>query len=66
MTKNVGNTERMIRFLLGLILIGAALFVPMHPYAQIGLAAAGAIALITAAISFCPLWSIFGVNTCKR
>jgi hypothetical protein len=28
--------------------------------------AAGAIALITGAIGYCPLWTLLGINTCPR
>lgn len=53
MTCNVGNTDRIIRGVLGLALIGAGV------YFSIWLAVVGAILVGTAAVKFCPIyWSI--------
>ena len=52
MTCNVGGVEQPIRVAVGILLIG------------IGALAAGAILLLTAAIGFCPLTALLGINTC--
>ncbi|WP_447601294.1 YgaP family membrane protein [Nitrospira sp. Nam80] len=64
MTCNVGGIERPIRILLGLALVavGASAELPVAGMALVLLA--GAIALITGVIGFCPAWALLGVNTC--
>jgi hypothetical protein len=61
---NIGSTERVIRLVLGggLLLIGYAAGLPA--WAAAAAYVAGAIALVTGAVRFCPLWQLFGVNTC--
>jgi hypothetical protein len=66
MTANIGNAERMTRFIAGALLLALGLFAPLHPYIQIALIAAGVIAVITAAVRFCPIWAVLGINTCGR
>jgi hypothetical protein len=66
MKQNVGTTERAIRLLLAVALVSVALFVPVSYYVKLALYAAAAIAVITAAVGFCPLWGLFGINTCAR
>jgi hypothetical protein len=65
MKKNGGNVDRIIRFLMGLLL--AALY-----FADIATGAAGywvlvmgIIFLVTATFSFCPLYAVFGIGTCS-
>jgi len=60
--KNVGPTDRMIRFVLGIVLL-ALFFVLPAPVKYVGLL--GIVALVTGAINFCPLYKLIGVNTCK-
>ena len=56
---NVGNTEKIIRFVLGLVFVWVA-----YTYSPWWYLVA-AILIVTAAAGFCPLTSAFGVNTCK-
>jgi hypothetical protein len=61
--KNVGNIDRVIRFIAGLALAYGA-------YAASGLAVyilgvASAAALITGVIGYCGLYTLLGINTCK-
>lgn len=58
MVKNVGLVDRILRVLIGLVLIGWGV------YAKNWLGAIGIIPIITAVISFCPLYKIFGISTC--
>jgi len=60
MSKNIGNPERVVRAVIGVVLIGATLADVLPVWGWIGV-----VPLATAAVSFCPLWRIFGVNTCK-
>ena len=67
MSVNVGNIDRIIRFLIGVLAI-AAIFV--GPFAgagweRIALGIVGAIMIGTSVFKFCPLYQIFGINTCK-
>ena len=57
MACNVGGIERPIRIVLGIVLIGIGAFADLPP---IGMG----ITLAIGAIGFCPLWSLFGINTC--
>lgn len=62
MKKNVGGLDRMLR-----IIIGAALllgFVMNSDGAYSWLYLIGIIPLATGLMSSCPLYSIFGLNTC--
>lgn len=62
MEKNEGNLDRMIRVLLGLALIAYALLMPTASLAVI--AWIGVIPLVTGLIGWCPIYRIFGMNTC--
>lgn len=61
MSKNVGGIDRILRIVLGLGLLGFALF-SGHPYAWLGWI--GVVPLATGLLSTCPLYSIVGLNTC--
>ena len=64
MTKNVGTIDRILRIVIGAALI-AGFF--LNPGAQYGwLYLIGIIPLATGLVSSCPLYSIFGMNTCQR
>ncbi len=67
MTVNVGNIDRIIRLLIG---IAAIALVFVGPFAgagwqRIAFAIVGAIMIGTSAIKFCPLYRVFGINSCK-
>lgn len=59
MKTNVGATERVIRALLGLAIIGAGV------YFQSWWGAIGAVLLLTAAMGWCLPYAIFGFSTKK-
>lgn len=64
MKNNVGNIDRIIRLLLSVVLV--ILWFTGTLTGTIGIVAlvlAGVFTL-TAAIGFCPLYAIFGMNTC--
>lgn len=60
MNKNVCVLDRVIRILLGIALIGATLAGVIGVWGWIG-----AVPLATGLIGFCPLYRIFGVNSCS-
>ncbi len=59
---NVGNLDRIIRVVLGVVLIGAFFVFPDTPYRWLLLI--GIIPLGTALIASCPIYSIFGLSSC--
>lgn len=61
MKTNLGNTDRIIRAIAGLALIGASLMGLIGAWGWIGL-----VPLATAFVSFCPLYALLGMNTCPR
>ena len=60
MKANVGGIDRFIRIIVGLGLIGWALFAEGPAWAWIGV-----LPLATGLFSFCGAYSILGINTCK-
>jgi hypothetical protein len=63
MTCNVGGADRGIRLLLGIALLALALTHTVTGTMAIVAYVVGGIALVTAAVRFCPAWAIFGINT---
>ena len=61
MPVNVGALDRIVRLVFAAILVALFAFAP-SPIRWIGVIAA--IPLLTGAIAFCPLYSLFGINTC--
>ena len=59
MKSNVGNTDKIVRVTLALI-IGA-----LGIYFKNWWALVAIVPLLTALFSFCPLYTIFGLNTCS-
>jgi Protein of unknown function (DUF2892) len=59
MKTNVGSIDRIARVLIGLLLITLAAMGTIGMWGWIGI-----VPLATAAFSVCPLYSIFGLNTC--
>lgn len=64
MTRNLGNIERGIRAVLGIVLIAVGYTAGISQEAAIAVYVVGAIALVTGAVGFCPAWKLFGINTC--
>lgn len=61
---NVGDTDRIVRGVLGIVLVLIGLFVPMTSLAlQIILLVIGALLIVTAAIRFCPVYRLLGFST---
>ena len=61
---NVGGIERPMRILLGILMLGIGAFADLTPLSTGIALIVGAIALVTGAIGYCPLWTLFGINTC--
>jgi len=58
--KNVGGIDKILRIVVGLILISLVFIGPTTPWGWIGI-----IPLATGLINFCPLYPLLGINTCK-
>jgi len=65
MKKNMGTTDRGIRTVIALVI--AVLFFTNVISGTLGivLAVVAGIFLLTSVVSFCPLYAIFGIKTCK-
>jgi len=61
--KNVGMIDRVVRIIIGIVLIAAfALNIVAAPWSYL-VALIGLIALVTGAVGTCPLYSVLGFTT---
>ncbi|MBM1634481.1 DUF2892 domain-containing protein [Sulfitobacter mediterraneus] len=69
MTANVGSIDRVLRVVLGLILIALPFVSNMALFASgtatVIAVVVGLVLIATSAMRFCPLYRIFGIRTCK-
>jgi len=61
MTINMGSADRIIRAVVGVVLIALVFVGPQTPWGWIGI-----IPLATAAFGICPAYSLLGIKTCKK
>ena len=61
MARNLGDADKVIRIVLGWILVS---MVFVGPKTYLGLI--GVTLVVTALFSFCPLYRIVGIRTCKQ
>jgi len=68
MERNEGTLDRVIRIILGVILIGLGIFFQSSwgMVAMIVLIVLGLIALITGIVGFCGLYKLFKISTIKK
>ena len=59
MKTNVGGIDRILRIVIGLVLIGLAATGTIGVWGWIGV-----VPLATAAMGFCPLYTMLGFSTC--
>ena len=57
---NIGKLDASIRYIVGALLLAVLVFVE-GPWSLIGLL--GFVLIATAAINWCPLWKLFGIDT---
>jgi uncharacterized membrane protein HdeD (DUF308 family) len=55
---NMGKTDRIIRVVLGVLLIGNVFFALQHPIGWVGV-----ILLVTGIAGICPIYSLLDINT---
>lgn len=65
MTTNVGTTDRVIRVVLAVVAAIAGFSVGAGSVLGIVLLVIAAVLLVTAAVSFCPLYRLMGLSTSK-
>lgn len=65
MKKNMGNADRIIRVMIALIMGGLYFGGVITGTLGIVLMVLAVVFVLTSAISFCPLYSPFGIKTCK-
>lgn len=56
---NVGNIDRMLRIVVGLVLIALVFVGPQTPWGWLGI-----IPLATGVLRTCPAYSLLGISTC--
>ena len=61
MPRNEGNLDRLLRVIVGLVLIALAFVGPQTPWGWIGI-----VLLLTGIVGFCPAYSLLGIKTCPR
>ena len=64
MKKNMGSTDKIVRLIVAAVLV--ILFYTGKLTGTLGIIAmaVAGIFVLTSLVSFCPLYSIFGINTC--
>ncbi|MEL6196499.1 MAG: DUF2892 domain-containing protein [Pseudomonadota bacterium] len=60
MTTNLGTTDRILRIVIGLVLIALAVTGTLGAWAYIGV-----VPLVTAFVKFCPAYALIGLRTCR-
>ena len=61
MTQNIGDIERIVRIVGGLVLIALAATGTVGVWGWLGL-----VPLATGLVGWCPPYSLLGINTCKK
>ena len=61
MNINMGSADRVIRALVGVVLLSLVFFGPQTPWGWIGI-----VPLATAAAGNCPVYSLLGIKTCTK
>ncbi len=64
MKKNMGNTDRIIRLILAVVFAVLYFTNTVNGTFGIILLVLGGVFVLTSLISFCPLYSLIGLNTC--
>ena len=66
MKKNVGLTDKWVRILIAVVILVLYGFHFVTGTLAMVLLIVGIILLFTSLIGYCPIYSIFGINTCKK
>lgn len=60
MKTNMGSTDRIIRLVVGVVLIALVFVGPQIVWGWIGI-----VPIVTALVGYCPAYSLLGIKTCK-
>jgi hypothetical protein len=60
MNKNVGSLDRGLRVVAGILLLSLTVIGPKSLWGLVGI-----LPLLTAVMSWCPAYTLFGIRTCK-
>ncbi len=63
---NESATDRVVRIIVGLVLLSAWVFGWMTGVWEAVFAIVGAVLLLTGLVGFCPLYALFGASTAPR
>ncbi|WP_372746842.1 DUF2892 domain-containing protein [Lutibacter sp.] len=66
MKANMGTTDKFVRVLIGILIAVLYYLDVISGMTAIIILGFGIILLFTSLINFCPLYTLFGINTCKR
>jgi hypothetical protein len=61
---NVGSADRILRIVLGLVLIAYAIPIGFHQTGWNWTGWIGVVPLLTAIFAYCPAYALFGMSTC--
>ena len=61
MTANVGQIDRILRVVLGIILLSLVFVGPKTLWGLVGI-----LPLVTGLVGTCPLYTLMGISTCPR
>jgi Inner membrane protein YgaP-like, transmembrane domain len=64
MNTNVGSIDRIVRAVVALAALAAAVALGVGTVGGLLLLVVGGIMAVTAAVGFCPLYRVFGLSTC--
>jgi hypothetical protein len=68
MTPNVGSADRIVRFVVGLALVLVPLLTSFSAdtaWLRWGMLVVGLVMIATAAMRFCPAYTLLGIRTCR-
>ncbi len=65
MKTNMGGTDKAIRLLIAVILVSLYFLGLIEGVIGIIALVVAAVFILTSVISFCPLYTVFGIKTCK-
>lgn len=66
MKTNMGSADKAIRIVLAIVFAGLYITQLVEGTLGVTLLVLGGVFLLTSMVSFCPLYTLFGMNTCEK
>ena len=66
MKSNMGSADKAIRIVLAIVFAGLYITKLVEGTVGLALLVIGGVFLLTSILSFCPLYTLFGMNTCEK